>query len=97
MPYPRTQRARWLSALALSAAILAILPFALGVSFWHTDAPGTDATCPICHVAHVSALPETLADIAVAFVAVGTTAPAETKSGHGQPFSLIPPLRGPPA
>ena len=46
---------RWLQLAALTAALAAVVLLASGISFWHTDAPGSDATCPICHVAHVSA------------------------------------------
>ena len=42
---------------ALAAALAAIIPIAIGAGFWHTDAPGSDATCPICHVAHMPVLP----------------------------------------
>ena len=67
---------RWLHAAVLVAACAAILLVASGISFWHTDAPGSEATCPICHVAHMPVLPGTAASVpstpnVVAWVAAG--------------------------
>lgn len=47
----------WITAIALTAAMLATVLLAIGPGILHNDAPGSAASCPICHVAHISALP----------------------------------------
>ena len=54
--------------VAVTAAIVAVMLIATGASLWHIDAPGSAATCPICHLAHVSvfnALPAELVSVNV--------------------------------
>ncbi len=43
--------------IGLAAALVAVLSLGIGIGFWHIDAPGTESTCPICHVAYSPAVP----------------------------------------
>ena len=88
---------RWLHAAVLIAACAAIMLVASGISFWHTDAPGSEATCPICHVAHMPVLPGTAAGVLSAPKVVTWVAPAEEQVSHSAPAGLDAPPRGPPA
>lgn len=47
----------WVHLACVSAAGFALLLLALGVAYWHQDTPGSEATCAICHVAHLTPLP----------------------------------------
>jgi hypothetical protein len=94
----RRSSLRWLRMAAFTAACAAILIVASGVSFWHTDVPGSDdATCPICHVAHMPVLPGTTASLPIKLTVVARFIPAEAREGHPAPPSLDSPPRAPPA
>jgi len=88
---------RWLRFAALAAALAALFFVASGATLWHSDARGSEAACPICHVAHLSALQTMPMEIPPAFAPIGWVLPAETQLGHAELFSLIPPPRAPPA
>ena len=89
---------RWLHLAAFTAACAAILIVASGVSFWHTDAPGSDdATCPICHLAHMPVMPGTAASVSIKLTVVAWFVPADAREGHQAPPSLDSPPRAPPA
>ena len=88
---------RWLRVAVLAAACAAILLVASGISFWHTDAPGSEATCPICHVAHMPVLPRTASSFRATREVVGWVAPAEAQVSHSAPVGLDSPPRAPPA
>src|ERR1700687_4330614 len=88
---------RWLHATVLVAACAAILLVASGISFWHTDAPGSEATCPICHVAHMPVLPGTATSALSAPNVVAWVVPAEALVSHSAPAGLDSPPRAPPA
>jgi hypothetical protein len=79
------------------AALMAVLPVAIGASFWHTDAPGTEATCPICHLAHMPVLPGAATSVLVSPTAVEWVVPAGTQIAHAAPAALDSPPRAPPA
>ena len=87
----------WLRVAVLSAACAAILLVASGISFWHTDAPGSDATCPICHVAHMPVLPGTATSVPSTSRVVAWLVPAEVRVSHSAPAGLDSPPRAPPA
>ena len=87
----------WLHATLFIAACAAILLVASGISFWHTDAPGSEATCPICHVAHMPVLPRTASSFRATREVVGWVAPAEAQVSHSAPVGLDSPPRAPPA
>jgi hypothetical protein len=93
----QAKRLPWLRLLALTAAMAAVIVVASGISYWHDDASGSDATCPICHVAHISALPSAPADIPTALTAIAWVVTPETCVGYARPLSAIPPPRAPPA
>jgi hypothetical protein len=87
----------WLQATMLIAACAAILLVASGISFWHTDAPGSEATCPICHAAHMPVLPGTATSALSAPNVVAWVVPAEALVSHSAPAGLDSPPRAPPA
>jgi hypothetical protein len=91
------KRLRWLHLAALAAALLAILPVAIGASFWHTDAPGSEATCQICHVAHMPVLPGTATSVQAAPKVVAWVELAQAQISHSAPAGLDSPPRAPPA
>jgi hypothetical protein len=90
-------RLRLLRFAALSVALIALLPLAIGATFWHTDSPGTEATCPICHVAHMPVLPGIVAHAEVTPKVVAWVILAEASVSHCAPAGLDSPPRGPPA
>lgn len=88
----------WLRLAALASALAAILFMATGVEYWHSHAPGSDeATCPICHVAHMPILRGVPTRALAAPTAVAWVVPSETQVSHSAPSSFIPPPRAPPA
>jgi hypothetical protein len=93
----RNYRIRWLSGAALAAALAAILFVALGTAFWHTDAPGSEATCSICHVAHMPVLPGSAAAVLVGPTTVAWLPTADARTALVSPSSLDSPPRAPPA
>lgn len=94
---PRPGRSlRWFHAAAFIAACVAILLVASGISFWHTDTPGSEATCPICHVAHMPVLPGTSTNVLSTPNVVAWVEPAEVQVSHSAPAGLDSPPRAPP-
>src|ERR1700722_4020603 len=89
-------KARWLRLAILTVAIAAVLFVAAGASLWHLDAPGSEATCPICHLAHMPALRGLFASPLTDPVVVSWIVPADAKVSHATPVSLDSPPRGPP-
>lgn len=87
----------WLHLVALTAALLAALPLAIGASFWHIDNPGTEATCQICHVAHMLVLPGALAMVQAKLNVLAWIVPTEANASHSAPAGLDFPPRAPPA
>ena len=72
----RTDKIAWLHLAAVTAAVVAVMLIATGASLWHIDAPGSAATCPICHFAHISALPGLPAETVSVHVTVADLPPA---------------------
>jgi hypothetical protein len=91
------QQLRWLRRAALTAALVAILPVAIGAAFWHTDTPGSEATCSICHVAHMPVLPGIVVTVLATPTTVAWLALADARTAHAAPSSLDSPPRAPPA
>jgi hypothetical protein len=87
----------WFYLAALTAAFAAIVLVGIGAPFWHSDAPGTEATCPICHVAHMPVLPGAAATLWATPAAVAWVVPAEMRITHAAPVALDSPPRAPPA
>ncbi len=88
---------RWLRFAALAVALAAIFPIAIGAGFWHTDAPGSDAACPICHVAHMPVLPGIGAIVLIAPTIIARFVVAEKQADHSLSSGLDSPPRAPPA
>jgi hypothetical protein len=88
---------RWLERATLVAAFAAALVLASGVSLWHWDAPGSEATCSICHVAHMPALPGVFAGTSAILTASAWIVPVEICISHAAPCMLDSPPRAPPA
>jgi hypothetical protein len=88
---------RWLRLAMLTIAVAAVLFVAAGGSLWHLDAPGSEATCPICHLAHMSALRGMPVGSLPAPVTIQWLVPAEAQVGHSAPVSLDSSPRAPPA
>lgn len=84
-------------ALLLAAALAAMLFLASGASLWHIDAPGSEAACTICHLAHMPVLQGMPSGSLAAPTVVAWVVPAETRVGHTAPAGLDSPPRGPPA
>ena len=84
-------------ALLLADALVAMLFVASGVSLWHVDAPGSEATCPICHLAHMPVLRGLPTSTLAEPVLVAWIVPSETQAGHPAPVSPDSPPRAPPA
>ena len=87
----------WFRVVALAAAGTAIVLVASGIWLWHTDAPGSEATCPICHVAHMPVLPGTLTNVLSVLCVVASIALAEVRLTHSVPVGFAAPPRAPPA
>jgi hypothetical protein len=93
----RRRSSRWLHATLFIAACATILLIASGIAFWHTDTPGSEATCPICHVAHMPVLPGTATSVLSTPNVVAWVEPAEVQVSHSAPAGLDSPPRAPPA
>src|ERR1700693_1753806 len=93
----RNNHLRWLRLAALAAAFTAITLVAIGASFWHSDAPASEATCSICHVAHMPVLPGAATSVLATPTAVAWVVPTEIQFSHAAPVSLDSPPRAPPA
>lgn len=93
----RRKSLRWFRVAVLAAACTAILLVASGIWLWHTDAPGSEATCPICHVAHMPVLPGAPTGVLSVFCVVASVALAEVQLLHSAPVGLSSPPRAPPA
>jgi hypothetical protein len=88
---------RWLHVAVFIAAYAAIVLVASGISFWHTDRPGSETTCPICHVAHMPVLPGTPTSVLSTPNVVAWVEPAAVQVSHSAPAGLDSPPRAPPA
>jgi hypothetical protein len=95
-PFAHRKSLGWFRVAVLAAACIAIVLVASGISFWHTDAPGSEATCPICHVAHMPVLLGTVPGISTLSV-VAAVAPVEIRLSHSAAVDLASPPRAPPA
>jgi hypothetical protein len=88
---------RWLHLTVLGAALAAVLLVASGASLWHVDTPGSEATCAICHVAHLTPLLGAATGTLSAPLFIAWHQPAETQITHASPATLNAPPRAPPA
>lgn len=93
----RVDHVRWFRTGALAAALFAIFLVAIGASFWHTDAPGSEASCSICHVSHMPVLPGAVVIVQAMPKLLAWLVPAETHIAYCAPAGLDSPPRAPPA
>jgi hypothetical protein len=92
----RGSRTRWFHLVALAAAVVSIVFVATGASLWHQDRPGSEATCSICHLAHL-APPLCIATGALTGpVLIDWKPPDETQVIHASPDVLEASPRAPP-
>jgi len=91
-----TRSLRWFRVAVLGTAFAAILLVASGISLWHSDAPGSEATCPICHVAHMPVLPGTASGVLSAPKIVARVQQAAAQVSHSAPAGLDSPHAGRP-
>jgi hypothetical protein len=80
----------------LVVALVSLLPLAVGASFWHVDAAGSEASCPICHVGHMPILPGNVASVDATPCLVAWIVPAESQIASPAPSGLDSPPRAPP-
>src|SRR5580704_3956610 len=92
-----SRRDRWLHLALLTVAVVSVLFVAAGASLWHLDAPGSEATCPICHLAHMPALRGMPSNPLPTPTSVERFVPQKTQVAHIAPVSLDSPPRAPPA
>ena len=93
----RGREPSWLRLAVLTVAIAAVLLVASGASLWHNDAPGSEATCPICHLAHMPVLSGMPAVSLTTPALVACVLPGEALVLHGAQVALEFPARAPPA
>ena len=86
----------WLHFACFAGAVLAILPLAIGAGFWHQDAPGSEATCAICHVAHLAPLPGSAVGALPASLLIAWHRPAEARGEQPSPSIVNSSPRAPP-
>jgi hypothetical protein len=84
-------------AASIAAAIIAVMLVASGASLWHIDAPGSAATCPICHFAHISVIPGLPAQSVSVPVRVAWLVSAESTAPNAAPILPASAPRAPPA
>ncbi len=87
----------WVRFACLIAAAFALLLLALGVAYWHQDAPGSEATCAICHVAHLTPLPGSVAASISVPLLIEWYEPAQAQLEQPSPPLTDAPPRAPPA
>ena len=93
----RSALLRWVRLTALGAALVAVLFVASGAALWHFDAPGSLATCPICHLAHMPALRGAHGAVVATRVTIAWVVPIDSRLGHAPTAALHSPPRAPPA
>lgn len=90
------QARNWLHFACLGAAAFAIVLLAVGAAYWHQDAPGSEDTCAICHVAHVAPLPGSAIGALSAPLFIAWHQPAEAQVEQSAPPTVNAPPRAPP-
>src|SRR5580658_5582774 len=83
-------------SFGLAVALFAVLSLGLGIGFWHIDAPGTESTCPICHVAYSPAMPGAPVQVPTTLAAVASLAVPQIRDVLPAPAAPNAPPRAPP-
>jgi peptidoglycan/LPS O-acetylase OafA/YrhL len=91
------QARHWVYFACLGAAAFALLFLAVGVAYWHQDAPGSEATCAICHVAHLTPLPGSVVAAVSVPLLIARYELAETQREQPSPSLTNASPRAPPA
>jgi hypothetical protein len=91
-----TQPRKWLLVFGLAGAFFAVLPLAIGAGFLHSDAPGSEATCSICHVMHIPALPFAWTQMPVGVTTIEWLIPPAVPIVHDPSTTLNSSPRAPP-
>ena len=92
----RSGSRRWFHFAVLTAAMVAVLFVASGAALWHHDASGSEANCPVCHVAHMPILPGMSAGAFVAPTVLARTVLPGEEFSQAAPVSPDSPPRAPP-
>ena len=95
-PFRNRNRSQWLRFAVLITALLAVLFVASGAASLHVDAPGSEATCPICHAVHMPALRGAPAEALASFETVARLVVPEARLTQAVPAALHAPPRAPP-
>jgi hypothetical protein len=93
----RLDQERWFRTAALLLALFAVFLMGIGASYWHRDTPGSEASCPICHVSHMPILVVSAAILHIASTTVARVVPADVQASHSAAVGLDSPPRAPPA
>ena len=93
----RLDHERWFLGTALLLALFALFLIAIGASLWHKDTPGSEASCPICHVSHMPVVVVSAAVLHIASTTVARVVPAPVQTLHSAAVGLDSPPRAPPA
>ena len=93
----RSAALRCIRLTALGVALVAVLFGASGAALWHFDAPGSLATCPICHLAHMPVLRGAQGALVAARITIEWVVPTDAQFGHTPTAALHSPPRAPPA
>jgi hypothetical protein len=96
MMKPGRQARNWAHSACFSAAIVAVLLLVIGTSLWHKDAPGSEATCAICHVAHLTPLLGPVVGALSAPLFIAWHQPVEAQIDRASPPTVNAPPRAPP-
>jgi hypothetical protein len=88
---------RWPSAVVLFLALSAVFLLAIGTPYWHHDTPGSEATCSLCHVAHMPILVGVVVSVPLTPKFVAWVDPARVEVAHTADAVLDFPPRAPPA
>jgi len=92
----RLDHERWFRGGALLLALFAVFLIGIGASFWHKDRPGSEASCPICHVSHMPVLVGTVISVQITPKFVVWLVRLEIQVSHSAPIGLDSPPRAPP-
>src|SRR5579862_7376393 len=84
----RPEHERWFRGAALLLALFAVSLLAIGASFWHKDRPGSEASCPICHVSHLPVLFVSGAVLHFTSRTIARVAPTDVQASHSAAVGL---------
>ncbi len=83
--------------LLTGAALLALLCLLAAGGVWHYDAPGTEAACPVCQVAHMPVTAPVAPPVPVTLCAIALRAPLSGTILYSSPELARASSRAPPS